>query len=359
MARSHHRFGAAILGIVATVGVAGLISAGCASKVEPTPTKIGGEATLVVPEPNTTSTAVPAAPKEVAVQESAPMELVAPEAQTPEVEPADVWQPVRGSIEPWRYSRVASEEAGRVTSAAFSEGDVVKDGAVLVTLDDTSHKLAVAREEAATESARLVAEDRSLEAERASQELGRLEDLKANASVSSQELDAAKTRNSLARSAAAQARAALALAEATLRDARRRLDRLAIKAPFAGVIVSKKTELGEWVNAHDAVASVVDVNTLEVRLWIPEEFINAIKPGTSKARVAVPAASVGAELVIVSVLPDIDIRTRCYPARAKFDNKDGVVKPDMNVECSILVTKAGGSTSERTVESRMDSRKPE
>lgn len=261
----------------------------------------------------------------------------APVAAAPEVvQKDDRWMKVKGTLGPWRRSLPAAEDAGRVASMGFEVGDTVKDGAVLVQLDDTIQKLEVARAEAALEAGRLHAEERAVEVERAERELSRVQAANEAGKASEGELDGARLAAAAARSLLGQARAEQLALDASLRASRRRLDRLSIKAPFTGVVVGRHTELGGWLNPGESVAEIMDVNTMEVRVVIPEALLYKVKENESRVRASVPLAEVGIELPVVRVLREVDPSGRTFSAWIKVENKDGRLVPGLGVECQLL-----------------------
>lgn len=275
------------------------------------------------------STPVPAGK----VSDERPASVAAPDSPLRD----DRWIKVEGTLGPWRRSLPAAEDAGRVTSVGFEVGDTVKDGAVLVQLDDTIQKLEVARDEAALEAGRLLAEERAVEVERAERVLSRLQTANEAGKAGEGELDAARLEAASSRSRLGQARAEQLALDAALRASRKRLDRLSIKAPFTGVVVARHTQLGGWLNPGESVAEVMDVNTMQVHVVVPEALLYKVRENQSRIRLSVPMAEVGIDLPVVRVLREIEPSSRAFAAWIKVDNKDGRLAPGLKVECSLLV----------------------
>lgn len=234
-----------------------------------------------------------------------------------------------GSLRALQRSRIASEEQSRVVRVGFDAGDPVAAGQVLVELDDELASIAVRRDEASVASWRGVLAERQTEVERAQRELSRMEKLGNTGSMSENDLDLRRTAVATWNARVEQARAELVRAEALLAESRRRLDRMKIKAPFAGRIVAKNTEVGQWVNAGDAVAELVRTDVLEARLDAPDAIAMSLKEGESKVRVRVGESE--REAVVKRVVPDADPMSRLIPVRVEVENRDGRLAPGSSV----------------------------
>lgn len=57
-------------------------------------------------------------------------------------------------------------------------------------------------------------------------------------------------------------------------------DKMVIKSPLKGVVISKNVEVGEWVNSGGVVAGVATL-TYEAKVYIPETVLPYIKAGQS------------------------------------------------------------------------------
>jgi RND family efflux transporter MFP subunit len=169
---------------------------------------------------------------------------------------------------------VESETAGRIRGVHFNTGDLVAKGQVLVTVDDELKAVAVDQAKAGA----LAAET---QAKKAARDLERAGALHASQDVSDAELEAYRLA---ARAAEAQHRSALA----ALRAAERALADTRIASPIAGSVASRLVETGEMVRPGKAVADIVDLRRVKVRLSVPEHDIVKLRAG-QKASVELDA----------------------------------------------------------------------
>src|SRR5574337_2148220 len=76
-------------------------------------------------------------------------------------------------------------------------------------------------------------------------------------------------------------------AEARIRVAQQDLDNTIIRAPFAGIVVSKDAQRGEMVSPISAgggftrtgIATIVDMTSLEIEVDVNESYIARVRPG--------------------------------------------------------------------------------
>jgi RND family efflux transporter MFP subunit len=271
---------------------------------------------------------------------SAPVDPVVEVVTAPvEFREVDEWIEVAIELVPYRRTFPAAEASGRVTAVNFEVGDVVKDGAVLVQVDDSIAKLEVARDESALERGKVLAEECSVALGKAERDLSRMEALADGGQASEGELDASRVEVAAARSRVAQARNEVLALESTVRASRRNVERMAVKAPFSGIVVAKRTELGGWVDAGTVLAEIEDVATLEAKIRVPESLLYSLKAAESKARVRVPFAGVEVESPVLRIVRSVTGSERCFDAYLRLDNKDVRLVPGMKATCLVATGK--------------------
>ena len=75
------------------------------------------------------------------------------------------------------------------------------------------------------------------------------------------------------------ARAQVAAAAAALRVAEVQLDHAVLKAPYAGIILSRGVEPGEVVAPNQEVLSIADLSTVDLKVFVEETEIGRVRPG--------------------------------------------------------------------------------
>ncbi len=99
--------------------------------------------------------------------------------------------------------------------------------------------------------------------------------------------------------------------------------RLAVRAPFAGVVVTRDAVQGEVVQAGEGLLTIVDTRTMWALLDVPEASLARVGPGQPVVLTvhALPGEQFGGRVTWVSTA--LDPRTRTLAARAELRNDDG------------------------------------
>lgn len=200
------------------------------------------------------------------------------------------------------------EVAGRVQALHFQEGAMVKKGQVLVTLDD-----AIPRAELAQAQANL-----SL------------------AQSQFQRSQALLKQNFISQQARDEAGSAFRAQQANLALAQARLDKMVIRAPFAGVVGLRAVSVGDYVNQGQDIAPLVAVNPLKVDFRVPEMYLSRIKAGQSLS-VRMDALQ-GAERPgeVYAVSPVVEASGRSVLLRAVVKNDDGALRAGMFARVQLI-----------------------
>ena len=247
---------------------------------------------------------------------------------------------VTGTLRAQSHADIAAREPGAVAVVLVNEGDSVKAGEVLAKLDDRRIKSRLAEAKAALQSATSLVAQRAAERARASKDLDMKRALRERNAVSvSDLLDAEKVLTV----ADAQQR----VAEDGVREAQSRVEFLTVQkadltvvAPFAGVVVSRQVEPGEWVAAGSVVASIVSMQPIEAWLRTPARHLSGANSDLTDFRVR--RSSTGAILkpTKVTTIPDVDGRSQLFTLVATLDNADAGLIPGESVTGIVPVAAA-------------------
>ncbi len=251
-------------------------------------------------------------------------------------ESVERWREVTGELRAVRRSTVAAEVAGQVVEISVDPGDFVQAGQLIAKLDDTVAALEVERAAAAIRTREALLGEQTVAIEKARRDLQRIEDSYSRSGASQIELDDIRTTVATTEAKLAQARSELAWAQSELRMAQKRLEDKAVNAPFDGVVVSKRTEVGQWVSEGDMIVDLVALDAIDAWLDVPEGYAARLLPRDGKAAevmLRIPSLKAfGAEpevrAAVSSVIPSADPLSRLFPVRIRLDNrgKDGSIQ---------------------------------
>jgi len=299
-----------------------------------------------------------------------------------------------GYIVAARRAALSADTPGRVVEMNVAEGSVVKKGDVVARLYDEEYKAALRRAESELAAARAAvaradaelaaartrlksqnaniaaAEARVADAEsahaRAEQDHQRAAKLLATGAGTQQEVDdaltaleraqAVRTQNkallTFANSRVAEATSEVAVAEATWKEAQARvpvqeamrdqaratLEKTEVRAPFDGVIVLKDAEVGEVVSPNSqggssrgSVVTMVDFDSLEVQVEMPERTLAGIEVGASAAIYLDAYPERRYDGKVKRIWPTANRQKGSVELRVGFDQPDDKLRPEMGV----------------------------
>jgi len=196
---------------------------------------------------------------------------------------------------------VTARVSSIVSRVAFTEGQQIRAGELLVELDTRETKANVALAEATLQQSR--------------SQFRRSQALSETRIVSEADVE--------------QLEAQVRIAEAQLDAAATRLDMLYVRAPFNGTIGLRYVSLGEQVGPETVITTLDDTTTIRLEFSVPESFMGTLRTGmTIRARSAIyPGESFDG---VVKVLDSrVDPVTRAITAIADIPNPDGRLRPGM------------------------------
>jgi RND family efflux transporter MFP subunit len=194
-------------------------------------------------------------------------------------EPLTRASPVIGRLVALRRGVVAVRESGIVAALHVEIGNRVERGDLIAVLK--SDALQADRDLRAAEvgeaQAELAATRAELQLRR--QEFARLDALRRSPAFSEARFEDKRQEVAIADGRVAQAEAAEQRARAQLARADIALADMEIRAPYAGVVTQKHTEVGAHVATGEAVVSLIDDRTIEIEADIPADWVSGLKPG--------------------------------------------------------------------------------
>lgn len=162
-------------------------------------------------------------------------------------------QEILVQLTPRRFTTVAAEISGRITSIAVAEGGRFKAGQVLASLDSALQQAQLQQARAALEAA-----DQAFNAHR------RLEQRNA---IDKAELDVAAAAVSKAR-ADVEAHAVV-------------LSKCTINAPFSGRVAGQNVREQQYVQAGQPLLDILDDSVLEMEFVVPSRWLTWLKTGAA------------------------------------------------------------------------------
>lgn len=215
---------------------------------------------------------------------------------------------------------VSSKYPGRIARITVEEGDAVTAGEVLVELEAREIEAKVRQAEQAAEAVRHEVEAVSSQCEQTQRDAQRYEELYAEGTATKREAEQAELADRVAQEKRIAAEAQLNQAKAAYDEACVARDELTLSAPSDGVVTNRLHEPGVVIAAGSPVLTLVDLDKLHLKVYVPENMIGQLRLG-------LPAK------IYSDAFPDepYDATVSYISSRAEFTPKE-VQTPDERVK---------------------------
>ncbi|GBC88573.1 Multidrug resistance protein MdtA [bacterium HR13] len=235
--------------------------------------------------------------------------------RTQEVEVGYVGNIVADSV-----AEISTRVAGKITSVGVKEGQAVKKGQILLTLDASD---ILAQASAASEQVKQAEEAyksaiSNYEAVKKTYERY-LSLLKENA-ITQQEFDQIKAQYDAAKAQVEQAKAGIRAAQFQRKVVASNLDYTTIRAPFDGYVAHKKVDVGDLAGPG-SVLLVIERPPYKLEVNLPEKYVGRIKVGDVYP-VYIDALSKTVQGRVSEVSPSVDPITRTFRVKLSLESSD-------------------------------------
>ena len=235
-----------------------------------------------------------------------------------------------GTVQATNTVTVRSRVDGQIERVAFEEGQMIKEGDLLVQIDPAPFKAALDQA-----VAKLGQDEASLT--NAKQDLQRTSILSKQGNATQQLLD---QRTAQVASLTAQVQAD----QAAIASAKVQLDYTTIKSPLSGRAGFRLVDPGNIVHANDqnGILTITQLQPISVIFTAPEQQLPAITQALKSGPLQVTAFSSGgqkrlADGTLKLIDNQVDVASGSIRLKASFDNKDGALWPGLSVSTRLLV----------------------
>ena len=230
-----------------------------------------------------------------------------------------------GTVQPYVSVAVKARIDGQVEAVHFREGDTVRPGQRLFSLDPRPLQAQLAQAEAN------LAKDRAVLAN-ARRQSERYADLLQRNFISREAYNQIRTTE-------ATARATVEADAATVKNARVQLAYATIAAPIGGVAGRVLIQQGNMVKANDTNPMVVinQVTPIYVEFSLPEQNLDAVRQAMGRGPVAVELANGPAPGKLSFVDNTVDPATGMIRLRATFPNRERALWPGQFVNARVVL----------------------
>jgi len=235
-----------------------------------------------------------------------------------------------GNVEAFALVSVIAQVGGRVEKVHFKEGDAVRRGDLLFTLDRRPFEAALGQARAQLERDRVLAAN-------AESDLKRYETLVGKEYVSREQFEKLQTQ-------VTALQATLRADQSAAESARLNLQYATIRSPIDGRTGSLLVDQGNVVKANDKPLVVIrQVQPIYIRFSVPERYLARIRQSISKEKLRVeariPDAEEGPVLGELSFMDNtVDTATGTVGLKALFPNSEEALWPGQYVDVTLRLS---------------------
>ncbi|MEZ5814229.1 MAG: efflux RND transporter periplasmic adaptor subunit [Alphaproteobacteria bacterium] len=203
---------------------------------------------------------------------------------------------------------ITPDAVEKVTAIYFEDGQTVKQGDLLITLDKGE------------EEAELNAAQASLSEAQSS--YNRAKGLQNNSALSKGTLQ--------------ERLAALKQAQAAIEEIKARIAKRDITAPFDGILGLREVSVGSLVQPGDMITTIDDLSQIKVDFDVSAIFLSTLKPGMDIVGKIEAFDDREFNGTIRTINTQVDPVTRTVKVRAILPNEDGVLKPGLLMNVTLF-----------------------
>lgn len=236
-----------------------------------------------------------------------------------------------GTVQALNTVTVNAQISGQLKSLHFTEGNEIKQGALIAEIDPRTFQAALDQAEAKTkqDAAQLSASQSTLR---------RYEDLIKQHFVAAQDLENQ-------RQTVRQQEAMVAADEAAASSARTQLGYTRITAPITGIAGLRQVDIGNLVTANSATGIVVltQIHPINVIFTLPSQNLSEVRTAQAAGNLQVAALDrtdshvVAGDGVLKVIDNQIDVTTSTFKLKSEFPNVDGQLWPGQFVNVRMLL----------------------
>jgi multidrug efflux system membrane fusion protein len=246
---------------------------------------------------------------------------------TPQRQDVGVDVAANGTVTPQRTVDLRPQTTSTIRQVHIKEGQFVKAGQLMFSLDDRSDRASVAQAEAEVARGRATLADLERQYKRS-------QELVAQKFLAQSAVDTLKSQ-------VEGARAALAASSAAVRASQVSASYTSIRAPMAGRVGAINVYPGSLVQPATSLTTVTQLDPIDVAFTLPESSLGSLLAAQKQGKVAVEAKTGGEAKPVTGELSfvdnTVDPTSGTIRVKAQFGNGDGLLWPGQYVNTRVTV----------------------
>jgi len=239
-----------------------------------------------------------------------------------------------GSVISDNQKMITSRYMGFVKEVRVSEGDRVKKGALLYTIDSKEIDSAKSQVELAIQQAELAHQMYKNQYQNVLLNLQRFKRLYEKDMVSKYELENLELGEKNLKAMVEISKKQIKQARSKLQEVLNQYKYLNIKAPNDAVVIAKNIKVGEMALPGMPAIILSDLSDLKILVEVSESSLKDVTIG-KKVDIEIPSIALKSKGVVDAIIPSSNPLTHTFKIKVKFDAKDKIVYPGMYATVAI------------------------
>jgi HlyD family secretion protein len=253
---------------------------------------------------------------------------------------SDVTLVATGYVFARKKATVAPKTTGRLAKLYVDEGSVVKEGQLIAELESADAQAALAQVRADIAAAKAKVTRAGSDVSDTATRSKRADDLNQRQAGTRADADDARARLDAAKTTLASAQADAKAVAARQDSMNVQLENTKVRAPFAGTVIRKLTEIGEFIPPQSpGVVTLASLDDLEVQADVAEAQFHKVKVGTPAEIILDAFPDQRFRGRVTDLRPMVDRSKAAVTVKVRFVDPADRVLPDMAAKVSFL-TKA-------------------
>ena len=243
-----------------------------------------------------------------------------------------------------RQATVSSKIAGKILEVLVEEGVTVEKDQIVAYLDNSSQTAQFNLAQAQLSSAEAALNETRAQLRQAELDLTRSTELLARNLTSRAEFDAATANAETLRARLAAGHENVTVAIRRVEVSQDQLNNTVIRAPFAGVVVTKNAQPGEMISpiaagggfTRTGICTIVDMDSLEIEVDVNEAYIQRVRPDQPVTATLDAYQNWKIPAKVIAIVPTADRQKATVRVRIGFLERDQRILRDMGVKVAFL-----------------------
>lgn len=233
-----------------------------------------------------------------------------------------------GSVISDNQKMITSRYMGFVKDVHVSEGDIVKKGAPLYSIDSKEIDSAKTQAQLAISQAKLSYQMNDNQYQNIKLNLSRHKRLLKQDMVSKYDVENLELAASNLKAMMRISKTQIAQAKAKLKEVENSYKYLKLQAPNDGVILSVNIKVGEMAMPGTPAVIISDLSDLKITAEVSESNLKNVQIGT-KVEVSIPSSNLKTSGKISAIIPSSNPTAHTFKVKIDFDTKKKIIYPGM------------------------------